>query len=161
MRFPRNTKIFRGQMDVAPFAGVLFLMVIFLLLNSSLVFVPGVPIQLPRAADLPGIDGPTLVVAVDESGQFYFDNQVIQEGRLADELRAAVTALESASMKKRPPADYREEAPQSVTLVVKADAEVKYRVLARLWLLAREAGITNMLQATSRPATPRAVPAKE
>jgi hypothetical protein len=34
-------------MDAAPFAGVFFLLVIFLLLNSSLVFPPGLKLQLP------------------------------------------------------------------------------------------------------------------
>ncbi len=43
MRFPHNTKIFRGQLDAAPFVGVFFLLVIFLLFNSGLVFTPGIP----------------------------------------------------------------------------------------------------------------------
>ncbi len=161
MRFPRNTRIFRGQLDVAPLAGVLFLLVIFLLLNTSLVFVPGVEIQLPQAANLPGIDGPTVVVAIDESGQFYFDNQAIDESSLVQKLRAEVVA-------SKPPAQSvldlplkRGEARESVTLVVKADAKVRYQVLTRLWLLAREAGITNVLQATYRPLVPTPLPAKQ
>ena len=56
MRFPHNTKIFRGQLDAAPFLGVFFLLLIFLLLNSSLVFTPGVEIQLPETANVPGPD---------------------------------------------------------------------------------------------------------
>jgi biopolymer transport protein ExbD len=46
MRFSRNTKIFRGGVDAAPFAGVFFLLVLFLMLFYSHVFFPGVPIQL-------------------------------------------------------------------------------------------------------------------
>ena len=42
MKFPRNARVFRGQLDAAPFASVLFLLVLFLLVQSSLVFVPGV-----------------------------------------------------------------------------------------------------------------------
>ena len=49
MKFPRNARIFRGQLDASPFVGVLFLVAIFLLLNSSLVFVPGIAINLPEA----------------------------------------------------------------------------------------------------------------
>jgi hypothetical protein len=40
MKFPRNARIFRGQLDAAPFAAVLFLLVIFLMLGS-LVYTTG------------------------------------------------------------------------------------------------------------------------
>ena len=89
MRFPRANKIFRGQLDAAPFAGVFFLLVIFLLLSSSLVFTPGLPISLPDAANLPGTANPTLVVALDATGQIYFENQLTPENQLKVKLRLA------------------------------------------------------------------------
>jgi len=46
MRFARNTKIFRGGVDAAPFAGVFFLVLIFVMLFYSHVFFPGVPVKL-------------------------------------------------------------------------------------------------------------------
>src|SRR5438105_1110307 len=107
MRFPRNTRIFRGQLDAAPFAGVFFLLLIFVLLNSALVFTPGVPIQLPEAVNLPGTANRTLVVAVDETGQLYFENQIIGPERFKEKLQSAVS-----------------EAPQPLTLVVQADRKV-------------------------------------
>ena len=131
MRFPRNTKIFRGQLDAAPFAGVFFLLVIFLLLHSAMVFTPGVPIQLPEALNLPGVASPALVVAVDENGQFYFENQVIGQQQLKEKLRSAVS-----------------EARQPLTLVVRADKKVHIDELMPLWLLARAAGIKEIVQAT-------------
>ncbi len=161
MRFPRNTRIFRGQLDVAPFAGVLLLLVIFLLLNSSLVFVPGVPIQLPQTTRLPGLDGPTVVVAVDAGGQFYFDNQIIDESNLEEKLRRAVTELRESSRAGQGPVADQDSKADSMTLVVKADAQVEYKVLTRLWLLARDAGITNLLQATYGPLAPTALPSKQ
>ncbi len=161
MRFPRNTRIFRGQLDVAPLAGVLFLLVIFLLLSTSLVFVPGVEIQLPHAATLTGVEGPTVVVAIDESGQFYFDNQAIEESALVQKLRAEVLALKPPAQLTTNSPIRKSEGRQSVTLVVKADAKVQYQVLTRLWLLAREAGITNVLQATYRPLVPTPLPSKQ
>ena len=143
MRFPRNTKIFRGQLDAAPFAGVFFLLVIFLLLNTSLVFIPGVPIQLPEATELPGSPNRTLVVAVDESGQFYFDNQVIARDRLKQRLISAVS-----------------ETSEPVTLVVRADKKVQIQELMPLWLLARSAGIKEIIQATRPPVVPAAAAPK-
>jgi len=78
MKFPRNARIFRGQLDAAPFAAVLFLLVIFLMLGS-LVYTPGVPLQLPVANDLPGTDKPTIAVAIDGNGRLFFENQGIEE----------------------------------------------------------------------------------
>ena len=57
MKFPRNARIFRGRLDVAPFAAVFFLLATFLLLGS-LVYTPGVRLELPEADDLPGTDKP-------------------------------------------------------------------------------------------------------
>jgi len=88
MRFPHNAKIFRGQFEAAPYLCVFFLLVIFLLAQTAMVVVPGVPIELPVAADLPGADGPIAVVAVDENGTFYFENQMCDEKRLRERLKA-------------------------------------------------------------------------
>ena len=45
MRYPRNARIFRGQLDATPVVAVFFLLVIFMLL-ASLVYTPGVPVDL-------------------------------------------------------------------------------------------------------------------
>jgi biopolymer transport protein ExbD len=137
MKFPRHNKIFRGQLDAGPYAAVFFLLLIFLLLNSSLVFTPGVPIHLPEVANLPGTANPTVVVTVDESGQFYFQNQVNDEARLKEKLQAAVA-----------------NANEPLTLIVQADQDVKYTTVVRLALLARQVGIKEALLATRPPAVP-------
>lgn len=128
MRFPRNVRIIRGQFDVAAFVGVLFLLVMFLLLHSSIVFTPGVPIRLPEASDLQGTTNQTVTVAVDAQGQFYFENQLASEARL----RARLANLAA-------------QARQPLTLVVQADAAVTYQVLVRLTVLAREVGLREAL----------------
>ena len=47
MKFPRNARILRGQLDFAPFASVFFLVIIFVSLGS-LVYTPGVRVEVPR-----------------------------------------------------------------------------------------------------------------
>jgi biopolymer transport protein ExbD len=130
MRFQRNAKVFRGQLDAAPFAGVFFLLALFLLL-ASLTYTPGVRLQLPAAPDLPGTDHPSLAVAVDPAGQFYFENQLIQTDELKLRLQAAV-----------------KKTAEPLTLVIQADKAVKYETLVSLTLLARAAGIQDALLAT-------------
>src|SRR2546423_6459630 len=114
MKFPRNARIFRGQLDVAPFAAVFFLLVIFMMI-SSLVYTPGVRLELPVAENSGGTDRPTVAVAIDKSGRLYFDNEPIAQGELSKKLRNA------ASHSTMP-----------LTLVVQADKAVTYEMFVQL-----------------------------
>jgi biopolymer transport protein ExbD len=131
MKFPRNARIFRGQLDMAPFAGVLFLLVIFLML-SALIYTPGgVPLRLPRTEDLPGPDKPTIAVGVDANGRLYFENLSTNEAGVTSALQKAAASPE-----------------QPMTLILMADKAVTYDTLVHLWALARNAGISNVVLAT-------------
>ena len=136
MKFNRNARIFKGQMDAAPVATVFFLLVLFMLL-ASLVYTPGVPIHLPEADGLAGTDKPTVAVAVDAKGHLYFQNQPIEEDALRNRLRMAVR-----------------NSTEPLALVVEADKAVSYEILVRLTLLAKDAGISEGWLAT----LPRAFP---
>jgi biopolymer transport protein ExbD len=134
MKFPRNARIFRGQLDAAPFAAVFFLLVIFVMLSTQL-YTPGVALDLPMVDDLPGTDKPSVRVAIDSAGRLYFANQGINERSLTERLRRAV-----------------EESPEPLTLIVQADHAVPMDKLVHLSLLARSVGITNdWLAALPRP----------
>jgi biopolymer transport protein ExbD len=130
MKFPRNARIFRGQLDAAPFALLFFLLVLFLMV-ASLLYTPGVALSLPTGDELPGTDRPTVKVAVDAAGRLYYENQGIKE----TDLRARLTEV-------------AKQAPEPMTLIVEADKAVNFETLMRLNLLARDAGITNSLLAT-------------
>ena len=134
MRFPRNKQIFRGQLDVAAFASVLFILLIFMLLHSQLIFTPGVPIRLPEADDLPGVIGQTLIVSVDASGQYYFDNQLTHEKVLRQRLSEEVAASR-----------------EPLTLVIQADEAVPSSRIMQLVVLARKAGVKDSMWATRPP----------
>jgi len=127
MKFPRNSKVFRGQLDVAPVVGVFFLLLIFLTLQNHITFVPGVPVRLPEGVNLPGFRGPAMAVIVDRGGQFFFDNQQLTPQEMRVQMGAAVE---------------RSELP--LTLVVQADRDVTYGVLIELDLMARESGISDV-----------------
>lgn len=141
MKLPRTARIFQGRLDAAPFATVLFLLLLFLLL-ATLVYTPGidVPLALPVAGDLPGTDKPTISVAIDPNGQMYFENQSISDADLGARLKRAMARAE-----------------EPLTLVVQADKAVKYEKLIQLRLLAREAHINEMwLETLPRPFAPTA-----
>jgi len=142
MKFPRNAKIFRGQLEAAPLAGVFFLLVIFMLLNSNLVLRPGVRIELPDDAGHPwaGVPGPTAVVSMDLNGQRFYESQAIQEKELAERLRAAV---------RRHP---------DLTLVIQLDKAVTVGDYFRLCKLANKAGIRATLLAARPEAVDKQLP---
>jgi biopolymer transport protein ExbD len=117
-------------MDAAPFATVLFLLVLFLLLSLR-VYTPGIRLRLPVAGDLPGTDKPTIAVAVDSRGRLYYENQLISESHLRTRLREAAKA-----------------GAQPLTLLLQADQAVTYERLVGITMLAREAGINEAWLAT-------------
>ncbi len=94
MKFPRNARLLRSQLDAAPFAAVFFLLVVFMMLGS-LVYTPGarVPLELPRANGLAGMDKPTVPVAIDADGRLYYQNQWIEEKALHRRLQEATKSL--------------------------------------------------------------------
>ena len=139
MKFPRNSKLLRSPFDAAPFAAVFFLLVIFLLLGALLP-TPGLPLQLPSASDLPGTDQPTVSIAVDHSGRFYYANQMLPYDVLSNDLQAATS---------------RSRVP--LTLVINADRTNTFDTLIQLSLLARNTGFTNVILATLPVATGKRV----
>jgi biopolymer transport protein ExbD len=134
MKLPRNAKVFRGQLDAAPFASVAFLLLIFLVLQSKLVFSPGVrvDIDLPQVTtDLPGTSYPTVVVAIDRTGLIYYDGQRTTLADLRVRLRAAV-----------------QNSKEPVTLEVRADKAVTLESTLPLLSLAHAVGMREALFAT-------------
>jgi biopolymer transport protein ExbD len=131
MKFPRNARIFRGQLDFAPFAAVLFLLVIFVLLGKML-YTPGIQVQLPSAGGviLPGVTGPTLSVAV-RTNAFYFQDQEIPEGELSNRLFVA-----------------KQKITEPVTLIVQMDKDVTGDKWTELWSVAQQVGFKDVLMAT-------------
>ncbi len=133
MKFPRNAKILRSHFDVAPFAAVFFLLVIFLMLGA-LIPTPGIRLQPPNAEGLPGTDQPTVAMAVDANSNLYYENQMVSERVLINYLKVATNTVRAP-----------------LTLVIHMDKSVSYETLAHLTLLARDYGITNAVLATLPP----------
>jgi biopolymer transport protein ExbD len=141
MKFPRNVRVFRGQLDASPFVGVLFLMVIFLLLSSALVYPPGVPLNLPESDGWPGPTNPTVTVAIDGGGRLYYRNQTTTESQL----RAHLSEVAGTQT--------------PLTLVLLADRSVPTETVVRLTSMARDVGIREAWLATRPTPIPPPTPA--
>lgn len=130
MKFPRRTRLLRNPFDATAYAAVFFLMVIFVSLGSRL-YTPGVKINLPTADNQPGTDKPTITVAMDENGRYYYQNQIIEAAALTNSFNIAA-----------------KQSPEPLTLVILMDKAVHFENLLQLQLLARDAGITEAMVAT-------------
>ena len=76
-----NIRPYHGRLDFAPFVGVLFLMLPLLLFHTSMVFKPGieVDITLPLSSQRTGVGDPSLAVAVDANGILYFRGDTLRD----------------------------------------------------------------------------------
>lgn len=137
MRFPRNVKMLRGPVDTSAMAGTLFLLWVVTLLHSSLVLPSGIRLNLPFAPAVMGEVLPNLSVAVDPTGRWLFEQQLVTESNLFVRLRERVATGGS-----------------NQTLLVLLDRTAPTETLARLVTLARASGVGRVLVATSpRPGT--------
>jgi len=78
-------KIFRGQVDAAPFAGVFFLLLLFLLLFNTHVFIPGVRVDLGGKPVAPELTSRTIKVL--RSGAIQFEEKEYNFAQLQTELQ--------------------------------------------------------------------------
>jgi biopolymer transport protein ExbD len=137
MKFVRRAKVLRGPINAAPVAGVVMLLLIFMLL-MSLLHTPGVLIHLPVGNSLTVSDNPTVVVAVDSGGQCFFENKPVSTNELNAVLKGRLQDTARQSRK--------------LTMVLYADKAVKNEVFMNLESLAAAAGVTEVLIAGSPPA---------
>lgn len=222
MKYPRNTRIFRGQLDVGAVSSLFFVTVLFLFLHSQVVFTPGIRldlhpitdtarpslyidsedlfyyqgsrmsqasfikrirsdaektkapsalilqtdigvstnaidavralaaefsiaieppgtrIELPVASDQPGVKNPSVIVAVNMNGQFFYENQLVRDK--SDLERKLIAA--------------QKESPEALTLVLRLDKGLTMEILTQLCEMARRAGFRDVVLGTRPPLKP-------
>ncbi|MCC6231243.1 MAG: hypothetical protein IT580_01280 [Verrucomicrobiales bacterium] len=132
MRLTRSIKMLRGPIDASALAGTLFLLWTATLMHSSLVLPPGLRLQLPEAKGLWGEVIPEMSLAVDARHRILFEHQLVAETNLAPLLRARARQYGT-----------------NASLLLMADRGVTTEVLLRLGNLAREAGVAEVVIASS------------
>lgn len=143
MRLPRNLKVFRGQLEAAPFLSVVLLLLILLSLVPNLLFDPGVPIQLDlheTSTPLPGIrfTNDVVSVAIDSSGLFYYEGQVNPLPTILAGLNTAIAA----------------RLPAPLSLKIYADRSVKLDAMQQLVSEATQLGFQEVVLVTATPIAP-------
>jgi biopolymer transport protein ExbD len=134
MTFRTHCQISKGLIDAAPLVNVVFLLLLFFVLNSSFVMVPGVRVSLSEV-DFPVITSfQTLVVTVPQDGLLFFNDQPVSIDKLEQALREAV------------------QQGRGHELIIKAGEQVSNGTEMEIMSAAHRAGITTINMA-ARPAT--------
>jgi biopolymer transport protein ExbD len=135
-RFHATHRSLRGLLAVAPWVDVVLLVLMFFVVNASFVIQPGVSLNLP-AAELPGgARFGDLVVTIPQEGMFFFNDE-----RMTLDGLAAALAREARA---RPDA----------TLMVEADGRIAHQTLVRVYGMAHQAGLRDVVLATRQPSPP-------
>ncbi|GAB5412748.1 MAG: biopolymer transporter ExbD [Congregibacter sp.] len=104
-----------GQIDLTPMLDVVFIMLIFFIVTSSFVKEPGVELFKPQAATTDPCARGTIIFAVDDRGDIYYDKNKVPLDRVP-------RLLESA----------KKEAPQA-NMVIQVDQETPAYVVEELY----------------------------
>jgi biopolymer transport protein ExbD len=147
MKLPRRLQLLRGPLDLTPLIDVVFLLLIFFMLSSTLIVQPGFRIDLPRSTFGQATQTDNLIVSIlmeperrdPVTGQFlkrepilFFNDQVM-------DMTALQRRLQEIAQGRTGP-----------SLVIKADQEVPHGVIVAIMNMALSLKWSIVL-ATQRP----------
>ena len=134
MQFQGRTK--QGiELNIAPLIDVVFLLLIFFMLTSSVIKDEGIELNLPSSAASTFVDGESLTVSVNKEGDLYFNSKEIS----AEELKIALTT----ALKDNPDS----------SIILKSDNQLEVQKLISVMDLIKESGGVSISIATKIEAT--------
>ncbi len=121
-----------STLDMTPLVDVVFLLIIFFMLSTTFIVVPGLRIDLPTAASQKvSVEKHKVVLSVDRSGVLYFDQDPVDEDTMFRLLKQA--ALEN----------------RLVLVLMKGDRNSTYGQNVDLLDMVRKAGLSRIAIVTS------------
>jgi biopolymer transport protein ExbD len=154
MRTKPTVKVMCGKIDAVPLVDVMFLLMIFFLISTSLVFQPGIAVDLPtaRSASMRGAE--KIVVTITPNDQLFFNDNRVEWDELERELRELLRNSRAMMEKQRgdKPATATIQQGRSPMLVLRADASVNYARIVQVMSLARSLNLGVYLATDIEPA---------
>ncbi len=77
MRFKKRVRVESGlkQIDIAPLIDCIFILLIFFMLTSSFIVIPGINVKLPKAITSEEVDVTTLTVVINSEDIIYLEGK--------------------------------------------------------------------------------------
>lgn len=129
-----NMRRTRGLLDAAPLVDVALLLFLFFVANASFVVQPGIRVDLPEAAFTDASSYASQVVMISQENLIFFNDERSTLEGLGPAFKQCVHEQKDTS------------------LLIEADGRVDNAKLVRIYTLAREAGIQDVVLATRLPA---------
>lgn len=123
------------HIDVVPMVDCMLVLVIFLMVSSVFVAVPGVEVEQPDVTGGETVDRNVLLVAITADNRIFFDGQEIQLDQVAPLVKQASFSSDQA-------------------LIIEADKRTSHGVFAQVYAEAKKAGIATVQFATARSDQP-------
>jgi biopolymer transport protein ExbD len=135
MRLPRRLDD-EGGLVLTPLIDMVFLTLIFFMLNATLSLNPAIQVDLPEAYTSQAVLEEEIVVTIARSGDIFIGKRPVAHERLSTELKKEMSRLDSRRM------------------ILQADQNLPYRLLVEVMDLARLAGV----EAVALVTVPKSLP---
>ena len=133
MKFRRQHRLICDLPGAVPIACVMFLLLFYLITNSALLLVEGIPVHLPEGAgQRPTGFANSVVVAMDRQHRLFYLNQQVELPKFKTELRGLVEGADAAGL----------------LLVLKADRAANNQAIMQVATAAQKAGVRQTWLAT-------------
>lgn len=132
MRFRRYLEIERGQkeIDITPLVDMVFQLLIFFMLTSSFVTLPGIKINLPKAQTAAALPENNIVITVGQDKSLFLNETRVTAAELRKQLAQRVAGK------------------QDTPLLIKADTKADIGTVVEIWDICRVSGISQINIAT-------------
>jgi len=128
MKFKRRVAIFSGQLELTPLVDVVLLLLIFFVLSSSLIFSPGIKVELPESAASTAVQTTDLVIIITEKNEVYFRDRLISPLEGYEQLHTELRKVKLA---------HGDETPR---LIINADEKIPWGRVIHIMGIAWEEG---------------------
>ena len=125
-----------GGLVLTPLIDMVFLVVIFFMLNTTLSMNPAITVDLPEAYTSQAVIEEEIVVTLSGAGEIYIGKQTVSVDRFAAELKKEMVRLQSAE------------------IILQADAMLPYRDVVEIMDLARLTGVESISLVTAQKSLP-------
>jgi biopolymer transport protein ExbD len=150
MRTRPNISIFVGRPDFIPIVDVFFLLLIFFLISSSLVFQPGIPVELPKVHDSSMSAAEKVVVTITASGQIFLNDSPVKDEDLPRKLRETIRSRVTIVSRRLNENEAELALERSPKIIIRGDQRVPYQKIANIIGLARSLGLGAYLATDSQ-----------
>ena len=127
----RQSQPLSAQFDITPLIDCMFNLLLFFMLTSNFILMPGIRINLPKALTSEAIPEKGVVVTVTEDNLIYLHERAVTLTDLAKRLEQA--------------------AAQDQPLLIRADRQAAIGKVVEVWDLCRDIGIKRVNIATTQP----------